>query len=230
MRSMRKSGRACAILSRARRFDLWALLSICALSTGCGDRSLTVEETDVVVTFEDEDRDYAELRTFVVPDTILDLCEAAMGGAGGQDVDCNESDHSLDDVVLRELRDHMTDLGYREVDPDDETPDVVFFVGSVLRDNWHLAVAPGYCYDDIYWWYYGCWYPGYSYAYNLPTHTVLIEMAALDEDRQELSSAWTAVLSGLYRASVNKSGAERVREAMERAFDQSSYLSEGGDR
>lgn len=229
------------LLKRSRRSLRWQSsgglsLVVGLVATGllsCTYKSLDIDETDVALTFEDEDRDYSKLRTFYVPDKVVDLCEAAVGGSSGideDDVDCYDADRSLDKTILEELKSHMEDLGYEEVDPDEETPDVAFFVGSVVRDNWYLVSSPGYCYDYYYWWYYGCWYPGYSYAYNLPTASILIEMAALDEEEQEASSAWTAVLSGLYERSDDKSGQERVRDAMARAFDQSPYLAEGGDR
>lgn len=196
---------------------------------GCNSQTLDIDETDVVVTFEDEERDYSNLETFSVPETVVDLCDVAMAGAGGTERECKQADHSLDDTILYELRERMAVLGYREVEPADD-PDAVFFVGIVARDNWRLVSAPGYCYDWYRGSYYDCFNPGYTYAYNLPTSSILIEMAVRDDDSGELSSAWTAVLKGLHRRSERKSGAQRVKDAMARAFRQSPYLGEGGAR
>jgi hypothetical protein len=209
--------------------------------TGCSRAGLEIDETDVVLTFEDEDRDYSRLTTFSMPDKVVDLCEAASEGSvslggrsgfGGGDLDpnCKKADHSLDRTILSELRRQMEAMGYREVeDPTAETPDVAFFVGIVARDNWYLSTSPGYCYDYYYWWYGGCWYPGYSYSYNLPTSTILIDMGAINEANGKVVGAWTAILSGLHKASGNKSGNERVQDAMKRAFEQSPYLAKGGE-
>lgn len=221
----------------ARQYSRWlraSTLTLVATSAGligCSSKVLTVEETDVALTFKDEDRNYSQLRTFYVPDEVVDLCDVAMGGGrSDEDVDCSDADHKLDKVIISELRKNMQERGYREVDPEEEAPDVAFYVGSVVRDNWYMVSSPGYCYGGYYWWYYGCYYPGYSYAYNLPTASILIEMAALDKEEEKLESAWTAVLSGLYEESSDKSGSDRVADAMKRAFDQSPYLASGGER
>jgi hypothetical protein len=207
---------------------------------GCSRKYLTVAETDVVVTVVDEDRDYSDYRTYLMPDSIVDLCEddenkedagPPMGGAGGRSgfTDCEEADHSLDDEVLEALRRNMDDLGYREItDPDDETPDVAFLAGIVARDTWYVSSGSSYCYP--YYYYYGCYYPGYSYTYNLPTNTYLIDMVDVAESKDgDLSQAWAAIIKGLDSASSEKSGTQRVSDAMDQAFKQSPYLADGGD-
>ena len=220
-----------------RQYSRWlraSVLTLVGTSAGlvsCSSKVLTVEETDVALTFEDKDRDYSKLHTFYVPNEVVDLCDAAMGGGRGEDeADCYDANHTLDKAIVSELKKNMEALGYREVDPDEETPDVAFYLGSVVRDNWYMVSSPGYCYPSYYyWWYYGCYYPGYSYAYNLPTASILIEMAALNEEDEKVEAAWTAVLSGLYEK-TDKSCSERVADAMKRAFDQSPYLARGGER
>lgn len=218
----------------------WLLLffGLSLALVGCTRKSLTVAEADVVVTFEGKETDHSTLKTYLLPDEIVDLCaegdEAgegdAPGGAGGRPeiASCIEADHRLDDEVLDALRDNLNALGYREIeDPSAETPDVVLLVGIVARNNWYLA-SGGYCYP--YYYYYGCWYPSYTYAYNLPTNAYLIDMADTKlSSGGTLVSAWTAVLQGLQEASSEKTGPERIRDAMDQAFKQSPYLSEGGE-
>ncbi len=209
----------------------------------CSPEYLTTAETDVVVTFGGQDRDYSNYKTYLAPDTVTDLCNAisddgaegkagGLGGAGGRpsiDPDsCKKANHSLDKELLSALRKNMDALGYREVDPDKEAPDVALFVGVVAQDNWYLASSPGYC--DLYDYYYNCWYPSYTYAYNLPTSTYLIDMADMSESTKgDLMSVWTAVLQGLDQESSEKSGKQRVNEAVDQAFTQSQYLADGGD-
>lgn len=206
---------------------------------GCSRKYLTVAETDVVVTVVDKGRDYSDYRTYLMPDSIVDLCEddeneedaGPLGGAGGRSgfTNCVDADHSLDDEILNALRRNMDDLGYREItDPDNETPDVAFLAGIVARDNWFVSSGSSYCYP--YYYYYGCYYPGYTYTYNLPTNTVLIDMVDVAESEDgELSQAWAAIIKGLDASSSEKSGPQRVNEAMDQAFKQSPYLADGGD-
>lgn len=207
---------------------------ICVLS--CSSAHLEEDETDVVVTIKDHDRDYTLLRTYYLPHKVVDLCESGAGGAGGMAgtesiENCKPADHSLDDTILAELRSNLDALGYREIeDPEEEEPDVAFFVGLVAQDHWFLETAPAYCYD-YYYYYWGCWYPSYSYAYNLPTSTIVIDMADVSAVREdEFDSAWTALLQGLQRTTRPETSKNRVKDAMARAFSQSPYLESGGER
>lgn len=209
----------------------------------CSREYLTTAETDVTVTIGGKDgEDYSGYKTYILPDSVIDLCEAAQGddsgvgdaagGAGGRpsiDPDnCEETNHDLDDVILSALRENMDALGYQEIDdPTDEEPDLAFFVGTIARDNWYLATAPGYCYP--YYYYYGCWYPSYSYAYNLPTQAILIDLAdTAKSEGGKLHSVWTAILQGLDQKSSEQTGTQRINNAVDQAFKQSPYLAEGG--
>lgn len=208
---------------------------------GCSREYLTVAETDVVVTFKDEGRDYSGYRTYLMPKEIVDLCEdpdnqedvgSNLGGAGGRSGfdNCKKADHTLDKEILAALKRNMDALGYREVvDPEKETPDVALLTGIVARDNWFVSSGSSYCYP--YYYYYGCYYPTYAYTYNLPTDTVLIDMADVAESESgDLSHAWGAILKGLHESSGEKTGKQRVNEAVDQAFKQSSYLKAGGDK
>lgn len=222
--------------SGARRdLAMWGMgLTLSGAFIGCTTQTLSIAESDVVVTFEDEDRDYSKIKTFSLPTRVVELCEAAMGGASGQGDEvpsCFEVGHDWDETIIEGLRSHMEALGYREVTaPAEETPDVAFFLGTIAQNNWYLTTSPGYCYDDSFWWYEPCWYPGYSYRYNLPTGTLLVEMGALDGKKKKVASAWTAVLRGLSAQSSQATEKQRVTAAIARAFQQSPYLANGGER
>lgn len=208
---------------------IWGLLLMAPALWACSYQSLTVEETDVVLTIEDEGRDYAKLKTYALTDEVYDLCEVAgednpLGGGGGID-DCYNVSHRLDEDVLDAIERNMDDRGFTRVDRED-TPDVVVVVGSVARDNWYYSYGWGWC-DPYY--YYSCWYPPVSYLYNLPKATFIVNMFAAKEDTGDgAKSAWFAALSGLYETSSDVSGKDRVERAVDKAFNQSPYL--GGDR
>lgn len=227
---------------RARRTLLFFGLSGAGLASGCTAEELSVAESDVVVTFRQEGRDYAKYRTYLLPDDVVDLCPLNDGvpvgtGIGGaalglaaEDLDperCKAADHSLDEVLIRELRRNLDELGYEEFDATQgEEPDVAFLLGVVAQDNWFVSAAPAFCYPN--WYYSGCWYSGISYAYNLPTNSYLIEMVDVSETAEgDLSNVWTAMLQGVAEPSSELSGDARMQRAVHQAFSQSPYLGEG---
>ena len=179
-----------------------------------------------------------------MPTEVIDLCpesgeDATAGNAGGAGggggatsnpalEGCKEANHRLDGAVLDALRDNLDALGYREIeDTVSETPDLALLVGVVARNNWFVTSGSPYCYPSYY--YSGCWYPNYNYAYNLPTNAFLVDMVDVSESVDgELSSVWTAILQGLQEKSSEKTDVQRVNEAMARAFKQSPYLKDGG--
>lgn len=220
-------------------------LALCSFSLiSCSREYLTTAETDVTVTIGGKDGDvYSGYKTYLLPDSVVDLCEAAqdgddadigevIGGAGGgpsiDPDECQETNHDLDDVILSALRKNMDALGYREIDdPTQEEPDLAFFAGTIAHDNWYLATSPGYCYPSYY--YYNCWYPSYSYAYNLPTQAILIDLAdTAKSENGDLHSVWTVILQGLDQVSSEQTGTQRINNAVNQAFKQSPYLAEGG--
>lgn len=199
---------------------------------GCGFNTLSTSETDVVVTIEDEKRDYSDYKTYALTNEIVDLCEIAgedgqlpLGGSKNADLqDCFDIKHTYDDLVLDTIADNMKALGYTKVDADEE-PDVTLLVAAVARDNWYYASGYWWC-DPFY--LYSCWYPPVSYVYNLPTGTILINMVDNSETaNNRLQSAWFAALSGLYANASDKSMATRIEDAVNRAFTQSPYLEAG---
>lgn len=208
---------------------IFGLLLVAPLFFACSYESLTVAETDVVVTIEDDGRDYTELKTYALTDEVHDLCELSkqdnpFGGGGGID-DCFDVSHRLDDEILEAIERNMDELGFTKVDREDD-PDAVVVVGSVARDNWYYSY--GYWWCDPYY-YYSCWYPPTSYLYNLPTATVIVNMFAAKEDTGDgAKSAWFAAISGLYEVSSDVTSEDRATRAIDKAFRQSPYL--GGDR
>ncbi len=213
-----------------------------SLPFGCSYKSLTTAETDVVLTLQDEGRDYAKLKTYALSPDVVDLCQlasedelggdvAGAGGSGGaRAVDlenCFSVDHSFDATIIDTIASNFDELGYRRItDLTTEAPDIVVVSAIVARDNWFVGSA--WC-DPFY--YYGCWYPNYSYAYNLPTGTVLVQAVDVAESQDgEWSHVWTAAVQGLYAESFELTGAQRLERALDQAFDQSAYLQTGGDQ
>lgn len=205
-----------------------------AIAVACTAETLTVSETDLVVTVKNPDADYGSFRTYALTDTVTDLCsidpdDIGLGGFGGlpggeSDRGCDPLATRFDDVVLDAIEANMDDRGFERVALSDD-PDVTIVVGAVVRDEW--VYVPGYAWCDPYYYYY-CWYPSTGYVYEFSTGSVLINMIDGASDPGDLSSLWFAGLRGLYEASSEVSGADRIEEMVDRAFDQSPYLGEGG--
>lgn len=211
----------------------------------CSYEALTTAETDVVVTVRAEGRSFEGFKTYALPDQVSDLCDEleedaadgplGLGGEGGRSFgdldldDCIEVSHRHDDLVLETVAEQMDALGYRRIeDPEAETPDVVILAGWVAQDNYFMGSTVGWC--DPYYYYYGCWYPTYSYVYNLPTSALVLDMVVVDESSEgELASAWFFAAQGLYEQSAELSAEERITRAIEQGFAQSPYLGEGGE-
>ncbi|HSC88380.1 MAG TPA: DUF4136 domain-containing protein [Polyangiaceae bacterium] len=202
------------------------------LSMGaCSFEGLTTSETDVVITIEDEERDYSAFGTYALTDQVVDLCQVAgedgvipLGGAGGElNLEtCFELDHRYDQDLIDAVRRNMEAIGYQEV-AQDENPDVTLLLGAVTRNNWFYAY--GYWWCDPYYYYY-CWYPPVSYVYNLPMGTILLNLIDNSQTTPDgkLTSAWFAALSGLYEQASDKTFPERINEGVDKAFKQSPYL------
>ncbi len=217
------------------------------LSACSGYDALTTEETDQVLTIRVPEQDYMALRTYSLPKEVVDLCQLdedgdssiGIGGMGGGSFElpthCKKANHKYDEVAIQSIRENMNKLGYREIenpdlsDPAVEDPDVAFLMGWVARDNWYVSSSYPYCSSWDYY-YYGCWYGSATYAYNLPTGALLVQMAVVSESAAgEFTSAWTLAFQGLASTSSAISTPRRIERGINQGFAQSSYLADGGD-
>jgi hypothetical protein len=206
-----------------------------AIAVSCYAETLTIAETDLVVTVKNPDADYASFRTYALTDTVTDLCSidpediglggfGGLAGNGGNDLGCDPLAARFDDVVLDAIETNMNARAYERVALDQD-PDVTIVVGAVVRDQWYYV--PAYAWCDPYYYYY-CWYPSTGYVYEFSTGSILINMIDGASDPGDLESLWFAGLRGLYEQSSEVSGADRIEAMVDRAFAQSPYLAEGG--
>src|SRR5687768_8119648 len=103
-----------------------ALLGLAA----CSPESLSVTDTDVVITVRDLGRSYAAYETYALPDAIIDVCKlatdagaagagGAAGAAGAASADgCLSLEHAYDQVTLDAIRRNLDGLGFEEVEAD----------------------------------------------------------------------------------------------------------------
>ncbi|HEY0467593.1 MAG TPA: DUF4136 domain-containing protein [Polyangiaceae bacterium] len=208
-------------------------------------------ETDTVVTRKAESYDYSGNRTYDIPDSIADLCNADTGqlpigeaGASGSDrpgrpdagsLECNEITHKFDAAILKEISKNLEALGYVRVHKDaGDTPDVAMLVGALSSNNWVAYTYYPWSYYYYWWPYYpgwGIYYPYYptTSVVNYPTGSLLMELVSIkdaDTEGQRTPIIWTGAVSGLL-AQGDTDTATRVNQTIDQAFAQSAYLKVG---
>lgn len=180
----------------------------------------TYDQTDMVLTVPEPDRDFGPLATYALWPEVIDLTERVE--------DPIKVDHArVDPVLLDTVESNMDALGFTKVaDAKKDEPDVVAVIGVVAQDNWYFY--------SYYYWYHGWWwyYPGYYppvYAVSYPTGSVIVMLVKPDEavidDKGESNAPviWTAGVWG--SLSDNESyNLDRITDGIDQAFDQSPYL------
>ena len=181
------------------------------IMTACypGD-PISVSDADAVLTFRDADADFSAMTTYAMPDTVYYL----------KDDGIEPGDKAIDRTVLASVETNMADAGFSKVDDPDQADVVVIALAS--KTTW----VGGGCYPWYWDWWWG--YPGwcYPYTYTYNTGTVFINM--FDADKKDSGDKqppiWTAAMNGIADGSNLTT---RVQRAINQAFSQSPYLSEG---
>lgn len=218
--------------SLAHRRLGWSFVAL-ALA-GCSPDSLSATDSDVVITVRDLGRSYAPYRTYALPDTVIDVCEvsssgaagaAGAAGAGGGDAsgDCEPLNHSHDEAVFDSLRKNLEQLGFTEVEPD-EDPDVMILAAAVAQESWYVYYPYcdywyGYCFDYA-------WGPA---AVSYPIGTLALYMVSwrdADDEKGSVPVIWLGVVTGILSGS-EELDRERIETNIDQAFEQSRYLGEG---
>ncbi len=188
------------------------------------------EQLDLVITSHDDTVTFSRFSTYVVLDSVVHI-----------DLEDNANDSLLsrdnDALILARVAANMEAMGYlEEMDPLNNTPDVVLLVGA-------LAVTKSaYASYDWWPWYgwgyppgWGCCGPGYGWGYPWqPVQTVSYAVGTLvitmmDPSRPSLGFdtapvLWVAGINGVLAGSTSSIGT-RLATSIDQAFDQSPYLS-----
>jgi hypothetical protein len=184
---------------------------------------ITASESDVVLTVYDTDFDFASVKYYAMPDTIIVL--TADPDNPGDPLISPDDEQAILDLI----RTRFADRGYVRVDTNDaqNPPQFSVLVSAQAVDNYNLySYYPYYPWGGwgYYWWY----YPpgvGVSYAFTLGTLYVQMgEFASFDPDDSESKTAyWMGVHNGV----LNDTSANlkrRVTNGINQMFDQSPYL------
>ncbi len=216
-----------------------------SLLTSCyPDESDNIADLDIVQTQYDVNFDFGTKDFFLLPDTV------ALVTPRGDSVK-SEDEIQLDNAIINEIAFQMENAGYSRLSPADTADENKMNNAVIVLTSRGTRSYTNYYYDyynygDRYWGgYYGLnyYYPGYRWnsyypwgypvSYTYAVGTVIIEMIdpaephSVDVENGEVSYTvrWMAVLNGLAEMSYSNTE-ERVRDGIEQAFDQSSYLYE----
>ena len=204
-----------------------ALGGLALVLAACYPGSVTnVAQTDLVVTVHDSATNFGAIRTFALPDSVVQLLKDSAGS-----VDLGEE---FDSLMLALTDSNLTARGYtRELDPENNGADVIVLVSKIGLQNDYYVYYPGWC-SGWGWWpgwgwggWGGCWgwyYPGWIGTGSYETGTVIMAMMDPDKIRPDTALAamvWTGALSGILASSSSEA---RIRSGVNQAFTQSPYL------
>ena len=206
-----------------KTFGTWALLFVLGACYPEGPE--TIDDLDIVYTNYDPSFEFKSANTFAIPSEVIEITGSEYRGGDAPDFVMTE----YRDAILASIRENMNNLGWTEVDKNDQ-PDVIL-LPSVSTTTYIY-----YYYDSYYWgwwypWYYDDWswyYPGYYYPVyqnGFRTGTLLIQMtdAQSSEGDATVPVRWVALINGILEGSTQSIN-NRLHNGVDRAFKQSPYL------
>ncbi len=214
--------------------NIKTLLVAVAVSIGLAacvpDYGLTTEDYRTIVTVYDTAKDYNQLGSFYLIDSVFHILN------DGEDDDISRA---YDQRILNAFASQLTARGWRQI-TDTAGGDIP---KALLRVSVTSSVTIGYYYNYWYGWYggwYGGWwgYPGYGWGWYYPpgywgsySYTTGSMIAELDEivppptpgDSAELRPVWLASSNGLLSSSEG-TNVTIITNAITQMFTQSPYL------
>ena len=215
---------------RARRTISTALAALLSL-LACSVDTVSPDALDLVVAVRDPATDFAALRTFAMPDTIVHLSEVV---TSIEDVPISRAH---DAEILRLVAENFEARGYvRETNPRVNRPDFIVLVGAVASEHfvayasypWYdwWGFYPGFAYYSGFSADYGVFYPWAGtvggYAWRQGTVIVdAIDARVVDTTAKRVRSMWVGALNGV----LNDSNASaRLESGIDDMFTLSPYL------
>lgn len=198
------------------------LLGLCisALLFGCYPKGPEyISDLDLIATNYAEDFDFEAQDQFFLLDTVVHITDENYNGG---------IDTTYDNLLLSEVRAHMLERGYEEVNTAGQA-DLVLNISA-----WSNTTVNYY--QD--WWYYWGWsYPGYgpgwgypgggyTYVQSYTYGTVLMEMqypAGANLEEKTIPLVWSGLINGLLDGS-KASIEDRIEDGINQIFDQSPYV------
>ena len=178
----------------------------------------------LVYTSPSKNVDFTSYRTFDLADSLLII------GQSSKPV-YSQSDNAL--ALIQAVRTNMEKMGYIYT-PSNPAADLGIQMTYVIKTERYVQY-----YNDPYWWldYPGYWSPGfwgdytgfyypYPVTYTYSTNSLMIDMVNLTTPQtgdEALEVVWSVYIGGPAGSSVT-SDVNRMKDAINQAFTQSSYL------
>lgn len=203
--------------------------------------SITIEETDIILTGKYDSVDFSTLSTYYIPDTVFPVREDTT----------DKSPVPNSSLIISDIVSNMNSYGWTRVNydgPDTPEPDVIIYVAALSVTT--VSVGTWYPYypywgwgwykkaprelDGTDYWYGG--YPGYyppgwgwggvPYYSSYTTGTILMEMSNPNDYRivdndTVVPMYWAGAVSGVLSSGSNTT---RINNGIDQAFTQSPYL------
>ncbi len=195
--------------------------------------SVYYSDLDLVATIYDQDKNFVELSTYDMPDSIVHLKDTL-------DMENNvDLSREFDDFILDLVRENMADYGYiLEPDPENNPPDVILTVAAMATKNytvwywypyyWGWYPGWGWYYKSTdYYWYPG--YPGWGGGTTVTSYTVgtmfmnMHDMTNHTIETDTIPTIWLGTMNGLLGSSTSDTK-NRLEYNINEAFKQSPYL------
>lgn len=175
----------------------------------------------LVYTLPDDEVDFGKFKTFNIADSILILDNA-------EKPEYSQSANAA--ALIKTFRTNMEKAGYIYNQSD---PDLGIQLTYMVKSDKYV-----HYYENPYWWldFPGYWSPGiwgdwYGFYYPRPlvfsysTNALMADMVDLTEDdRESLEIIWYSYIGGAAGPSLSYD-IDRMKDAIEQAFEQSPYLS-----
>lgn len=206
---------------------------IVACMTSCyPDGPEYVHEKDIALTHRDENVDFADYKTFVLPDSVVFI---------QPDGDTARIDKEVSDSIISLVKQNFTARNYiflTEADAAGQEPDFVVTVSAFSTPVFNYSTWSNYWgwYPGWSWFGWGSpwggyypWFPWYGgsysyYAYDNGTLSIdMLDAKNANEETKRIPVLWSGVNSGILAGSRNYI-IQRLERSINQCFIQSPYL------
>ncbi len=207
---------------------LFASLLSLSLTSCYSDYGLSSADHDVIITQYEKSTDFSKYKTYAIVDSVYHLT----GDTTKPDSEYLSRKH--DAFIIKTVTENMNALGYTQVlNPTDPNQiDVVLYVaalGSKVDQYyygggwWGGGYYPGWGWGGGY--YPGWGYPGYVGKTTYYVGTLFINYVDTDNIRNStIDVEWYAILNGLLNNDSYTVTQNRLKDRIDKAFNQSPYL------
>lgn len=208
------------------------LLSVLWMTSCYPEGPEYVHEKDIALTHRDDSVNFADYKTFVMPDTVVFICP---------DGDTARIDEEVSEKILTLVKENFTARNFQlltEEEAEAQTPDFVVTITAFGTPVFNYTTWGNYWgwYPGWSWFGWGGpwggfypWYPWYGgsyayYAYDTGTLSIdMLDVKNADEKSKHIPVLWSGVNTGILAGSKVYI-CDRLERSINQCFIQSPYL------